>query len=125
MQHGYLFQTGWEAERNQSYTWNYKTKTYQFPTRFIWGGLAADAAILGVGTGLLCITTIATLRQLRIWWRRHRHACERCGYDTSTLTTGTPCPECGAPPRVSCSSTSSAAAKHSGTRRRAPSPAHP
>jgi hypothetical protein len=97
MQHGYLFQTGWEADREQSFTWNYRGKTYQFPTRIIWTRLAINAAVLGVGSGLAIIAAVATVRAARVWLRRRRGKCPQCGYDISTLRAGAPCPECGSP----------------------------
>lgn len=58
-----------------------------------WGGLLADIALFASAFAAFS-TTLGALRRRR---RRNRGLCPACGYDRSTLSTTTPCPECGAP----------------------------
>src|ERR1051325_6250131 len=75
MQHGYLFQTGWEPDRGQSFTWHRGLKTYYFPTRVIPANLFLNAAVIAPAACIPWLALKAGTHVLRLWLRRRRRAC--------------------------------------------------
>jgi len=65
------------------------------PAGPIWSGLLLNTAIYGMATFLLTLL----LSRARAARRRRRGLCPLCAYNLAATLPGTPCPECGHPPR--------------------------
>lgn len=66
-------------------------REFGFPLRPIWPGAAIDTAFFAILLWLpRCLVGFARRRT-----RRRHGRCLTCGYDTSSLPSDTPCPECG------------------------------